>query len=132
MHLHGRLARAAARGGPCGWVWNPTTGWPPALTSLAHADGLTGGLFSTVSAGAALLLPPLGHADGITRFLSRQRATFALGTPWVYASFVMFPPATTSLGSLRRCYSGGGALSEAVRHAFASRYGVELRETCGA
>ena len=97
-----------------------------ALTSLAHAFGLTGGLFSTVSAGATLLLPPLGHADGISRFLSRQRATFALGTPWVYASLVMLPSATTPLCSLHRCYSGGGALSKAVQHAFAARYGVRF------
>jgi long-chain acyl-CoA synthetase len=139
MHLHGRLARAAAR--RAAWLGLEVEDRVAALTSLAHAYGLTDGLFSTLSAGATLLLPALDDAAGLVCFLSRQRATVALGTPGVYGSLVSHGARPTGHGadvgrhrpipSLRRCYSGGGALSEAVQHVFRSCYGREIRQTCG-
>jgi long-chain acyl-CoA synthetase len=129
MHLHGRLARAAVH--RAAWLGLLPEDRVASLTTLAHALGLMGALFTAVSVGATLLLPPLGDPAAMAKFLSRQRATFALGTPWVYAALGELAGPSDDLGSLRRCYSGGDALARPVASAFAAHYGIELRQTCG-
>jgi long-chain acyl-CoA synthetase len=129
MHLHGRVARAAER--RAAWLGIAPADRVASLATLAHALGLMGGLFPAVSAGATLLLPPLDDPAGMARFLARHRATLALGTPWIYASLATLPGQPHDLASLRHCYSGGDTLTETVLQAFASRYGVEIRQMCG-
>lgn len=98
---------------------------------LFHAFGITAVMLMAAGVGASLVLMERFMPDKVMTTLEKEKVTFFVGVPAMFAMLSLFASRSYNLGHLSFCISGGAPLTRDIQEKFENTFRIPIIEGYG-